>query len=185
MYNWLLQQLLASHPSVTSLVINQRYLPKMNENRCKTNARGPKHAVRDPENELLSTESGIQPRSGFLRPQCPSKGSKSEVCQIPERMEMVERSRTEAHGLTAPKTGNRAPKWAKWPTTIKCSPRPLRDGLQDLSLPSGKETEKTEPGSQTETRHRRGFVSPEAGLTAATLKLLNEHIMYHHHALNR
>ncbi|KAF5956928.1 hypothetical protein HYC85_004153 [Camellia sinensis] len=32
---------------------------------------------------------------------------------------MVKRSRTEAHGLTAPKTGNRAPKWAKWPTAIE------------------------------------------------------------------
>ncbi|KAF5959015.1 hypothetical protein HYC85_000224 [Camellia sinensis] len=48
-YNWLLQQLLASHPSMAFLVIKQRYLPKMNENRCKTNVRGPKHAVRDPE----------------------------------------------------------------------------------------------------------------------------------------
>ncbi|GMP87383.1 hypothetical protein CsSME_00039777 [Camellia sinensis var. sinensis] len=26
---------------------------------------------------------------------------------------MVKRSRTEAHGLTAPKTENRAPKWEK------------------------------------------------------------------------
>ena len=55
---------------------------------------------------------------------------------------MVKRSRTEAHGLTAPKTGHRAPKWAKWPTATKCSLRTLRDGLQDLSLPLGKETEK-------------------------------------------
>ena len=98
---------------------------------------------------------------------------------------MVKRSRTEAHGLTAPKTGNRAPKWEKWPTATKCSLRTLRDGLRDLSLPSGKETEKIEPGSQTETRHRRGFRNPEAGLTAATLKLLNKHIMQHHQALNR
>ncbi|KAF5956326.1 hypothetical protein HYC85_003551 [Camellia sinensis] len=98
---------------------------------------------------------------------------------------MVRRSRTEAHDLTAPKTGNRTPKWAKWPTTTKCSLRTLRDGLRDLSLPSGKETEKIESGSQTETRHRKGFGSPEAGLTAATLKLLNEHIMQHHQALNR
>ena len=98
---------------------------------------------------------------------------------------MVKRSRTEAHGLTAPKTGNRTPKWEKWPTATKCSLRTLRDGLRDLSLPSGKETEKTESGSQTETRHRRGFGSPEAGLTAATLKLLNEHIMQHHQALNQ
>ena len=98
---------------------------------------------------------------------------------------MVKRSRTEAHGLTAPKTGNRTPKWAKWPAATKCSLRTLREGLQDLSLPSGKETEKTESGSQTETRHRKGFGSPEAGLTAATLKLLNEHIMQHHQALNR
>ena len=52
---------------------------------------------------------------------------------------MVKRSRTEAHGLTAPKTGNWAPKWEKWPTATKCSPRPLRDGLRDLSLPSGRE----------------------------------------------
>ena len=74
--NWLLQQLLASHPSVTFLVIKQRYLPKMNENRCKTNVRGPKHAVRGPGNCPLNTESGVRPRSGFLRPQCPSKGRK-------------------------------------------------------------------------------------------------------------
>ena len=98
---------------------------------------------------------------------------------------MVKWSRTEAHGLTAPKTENQAPKWEKWPTATKCSPRPLRDGLRDLSLPSRKETEKTESGSQTETRHRKGFGSPEAGPTAATLKLLNEHIMQHHQALNR
>ncbi|KAF5959932.1 hypothetical protein HYC85_001141 [Camellia sinensis] len=63
---------------------------------------------------------------------------------------MVKRSRTEAHGQRSRKIGNRAPKWAKWPMATKCSPRPLRDGLRDLSLPSGKETEKTEPGSQTE-----------------------------------
>ncbi|GMP37906.1 hypothetical protein CsSME_00009384 [Camellia sinensis var. sinensis] len=74
--NWLLQQLLASRPSVTFPVIKQRYLPKMNENRCKTNVPGPKHAVRGPENGLLSTENGIRPRSGFLSPQCPSKGMK-------------------------------------------------------------------------------------------------------------
>ena len=98
---------------------------------------------------------------------------------------MVGWSRTEAHGLTAPKTGNRAPKWAKWPTTTKCSPRPLRDGLRDLSLPSGRETEKTESGSQTEARHRRGFGSPEVGLTAETLRLLNKHNMQHHRVLNR
>ena len=85
---------------------------------------------------------------------------------------MVGWSRTEAHGLTAPKTGNRAPKWAKWPMATKCSPRPLRDGLRDLSLPSGKKTEKTESGSQTEARHRREFGSPEAGRTTATLRLL-------------
>ncbi|GMP24272.1 hypothetical protein CsSME_00001597 [Camellia sinensis var. sinensis] len=90
---------------------------------------------------------------------------------------MVKRSRTEAHGLTAPKTGNRAPKWEKWPIATKCSPRPLRDGLQDLSLPSRKRTEKTEPGSQIEAKHKRGFGSPEAGLTTVTLKLLNKHIM--------
>ena len=87
------------------------------------------------------------------------------------------RSRTEAHDQQSRKTENRAPKWAKWPVATKCSLRTLRDGLQDLSLPSGKETEKTESGSQTETRHRRGFGSPEAGLTAATLKLLNKHNM--------
>ena len=98
---------------------------------------------------------------------------------------MVGRSRTEAHGLTAPKTGNRAPKWAKWPTATKCSPRPLRDSLLDLSLPAGKKTEKTESGSQTEARHKREFGSPEAGRTAATLRLLNEHNMQHHRALNR
>ena len=63
-------------------------------------------------------------------------------------MEMVKRSRTEAHGLTAPKTGNRTPKWEKWPTATKCSLRTLRDGLRDLSLPLGKETEKTVSGSQ-------------------------------------
>mgnify|MGYP003703308821 CR=1 FL=1 len=97
---------------------------------------------------------------------------------------MVKRSRTEAHGLTAPKTGNRTPKWEKWPTATKCSPRPLRDGLQDLSLPSGKEIEKTESGSQTETRHRRGFVSPEVGLAAATLRILNDHDMQYHQVLN-
>ena len=74
---------------------------------------------------------------------------------------------------------------AKWPTATKCSPRPLRDGLRDLSLPSGKEIEKTESGSQTETRYRRGFGSLEAGLTAATLRLLNEHNMQHHRALNQ
>ena len=100
-------------------------------------------------------------------------------------MEMVKQSRTEAHGQRFRKTGNRAPKWAKWPTATKCSPRPLRDGLRDLSLPSGKETEKTESGSQTEARHRRGFGNPEAGLTAATLRLLNEHDMQRHRALNR
>ena len=55
---------------------------------------------------------------------------------------MVKRSRTEADGLTAPKTENRTPKRAKWPTATKCSLRTLRDGLRDLSLPSGKETEK-------------------------------------------
>ncbi|GMP91510.1 hypothetical protein CsSME_00042184 [Camellia sinensis var. sinensis] len=97
---------------------------------------------------------------------------------------MVKRSRTEVHSLTAPQTENRAPKWAKWPTATKCSPRPLRDGPQDLSLPSGKEIEKTESGSQIEARHRRGFGSPEVGLTAATLKLLNEHITQYHQALN-
>ena len=97
---------------------------------------------------------------------------------------MVKRSRTEAHGLTAPKTGNRTPKWEKRPTATKCSLQTLRDGLQDLFLPSGKETEKTESGSQIETRHRKGFGSPEAGLTAVTLKLLNKYIMQHHHALN-
>ncbi|GMP24245.1 hypothetical protein CsSME_00001577 [Camellia sinensis var. sinensis] len=97
---------------------------------------------------------------------------------------MVKRSRTEAHGLTVLKIGNRAPKWEKWPTATKCSPRPLRDGLRNLSLPSGKETEKTESGSQTEARHRRGFGNPEAGLTAATLRLLNERNMQHHQALN-
>lgn len=98
---------------------------------------------------------------------------------------MVGRSRTEAHGLTVPKIGNRAPKWAKWPMAMKCSPRPLRDSLQDHSLPSGKKTEKTEFGSQTEARHKRGFGSLEAGRTAATLRLLNEHNMQHHRALNR
>ena len=98
---------------------------------------------------------------------------------------MVKRSRTEVHGLTAPKIGNRTPKWEKWPTATKCSLRTLRVGLRDLSLPLEKETEKIESGSQTETRHRRGFGSPEAGLTAATLKLLNEHIMQHHQALNQ
>ena len=97
---------------------------------------------------------------------------------------MVRRSRTEAHGHWSRKIGNRTPKWAKWPTTIEGSLRPLRDDLPDLSLPSGKETEKTVSGSQTEARHRRGFENPEAGLTAATLKLLNEHIMQHHQALN-
>ncbi|GMP32710.1 hypothetical protein CsSME_00006346 [Camellia sinensis var. sinensis] len=97
---------------------------------------------------------------------------------------MVKQSRTEAHGLTAPKTGNRTPKWSKWPAATKCSPRPLRDGLQDLFLPSGKETEKTESGSQTEARHRRGFGSPEAGLAARTLQLLNEHDMQNHRVLN-
>ena len=90
---------------------------------------------------------------------------------------MVKRSRTEAHGLTAPKIGNRTPKWEKWPTATKCSLRTLRDGLRDFSLPSRKEREETESGSQTETRHRKGFGSPEAGLTAVTLKLLNEHVM--------
>ena len=138
MYNWLLQQLLASHPSVTFLVIKQRYLPKMNENRCKTNVRGPKHAVRGPKNYPLNTENGIRPRSGFLSPQCPSKGSIKEVCQKSKQTEMVRRSRTEAHGLTAPKTGNRTPKWAKWPTATKRSLWTLRDGLRDLSLPSEK-----------------------------------------------
>ena len=98
---------------------------------------------------------------------------------------MVKRSRTEAHGLTAPKTGNRTPKWEKWPTATKCSLRTLRDSLRDLSLPSGKETEKTEPSSQTEAKYKRGFGSPEAGLTAVTLKLLNKHIMQHHQARNR
>ena len=68
---------------------------------------------------------------------------------------MVRRSRTEAHLRRSRKTENRAPKWAKWPTATKCSPRPLRDGLRDLSLPSGKETEKTEPGSQIEAKHER------------------------------
>ena len=97
---------------------------------------------------------------------------------------MVKRSRTEAHGLTAPKTGNRTPKWAKWPTATKCSLRTMRVGLRDLSLPSGKETKKTESGSQTETRHRRGFGNLEAGLAAKTLKLLNEHIMQYHQVLN-
>ena len=98
---------------------------------------------------------------------------------------MVRRSRTEAHGQQSRKTGNRAPKGAKWPTAAKCSPRPLRDGLRDLSLSSGKETEKTESGSQPETGHRRGFGSPEAGLAAATLRLLNEHDMQRHRVLNR
>ena len=98
---------------------------------------------------------------------------------------MVKRSRTEAHGLAAPKTGNRTPKWEKWPTATKCSLRTLRDGLRDLSLPSRKETEKIESGSQTEARYKRGFGSPEAGLTAATLKLLNKHIMQHHQVLNQ
>ena len=98
---------------------------------------------------------------------------------------MVKRSRTEAHGLTASKTGNRTPKWEKWPTATKCSLRALSDSLRDFSLPSGKETEKAESGSQTETRHRKGFGSPEAGLTAATLKLLHAHIMQHHRALHR
>ncbi|KAF5932216.1 hypothetical protein HYC85_028387 [Camellia sinensis] len=50
-------------------------------------------------------------------------------------MEMVRRSRTEAHGQRSRKIGNRAPKWAKWPTATKCSPRPLRDGIRDLSPP--------------------------------------------------
>ena len=163
--------------------MKQRHLPKMTENRCKTNVRGPKHAVRGPKNCLLSTESGVRPRSGFLKPQCPSKGSKKEVCQKSEQTEMVRRSRTEAPGQRSRKTGNRTPKWANWPAATKCSPRPLRDGLRDLYLPTGKETEKTESGSQTETRHRRRFRSPEAVLTAATLKLLNEHIMQHHLAL--
>ena len=45
-------------------------------------------------------------------------------------------------------------------------------------------TEKTEPGSQTEAKHKRGFGSPEATLTAATLKLLNKHIMQYHQVLN-
>ena len=98
---------------------------------------------------------------------------------------MVKRSRTEAHGLTAPKTENLTPQWAKRPTATKCSLRTLRDGLQDLSLPLVKETEKTESGSQTETRHRKGFGSPEAGLTAAALKLLNKHIKQHHQVLHR
>mgnify|MGYP003703453353 CR=1 FL=1 len=98
---------------------------------------------------------------------------------------MVKRSRTEALGLTAPKTGNRTPKWEKWPAATNCSPRPLRDGLRDLSLPSGKEAKKTEPGSQIEAKYKRGFGSPEAGLTAVTLKLLNKHIMQHHQALNQ
>ncbi|KAF5950517.1 hypothetical protein HYC85_012510 [Camellia sinensis] len=84
---------------------------------------------------------------------------------------MVKQSRTEAHGLTAPKTRNGAPKWEKWPTATKCSPRPLRDGLRDLSLPSGKEIEKTEPGSQTEARHRRGFGNPEDALAISEWKL--------------
>ncbi|GMP72708.1 hypothetical protein CsSME_00030639 [Camellia sinensis var. sinensis] len=184
--SWLLKQMLASHPSMTFLVMKQRYLPKTNENRCKTNVRGPKHAVRGPGNCLLNTENGIRPRSGFLRPQCPSKGIKIGCMpKKSEQTEMVRRSRTEAHGQRSRKIGNRTPKWAKWPAATKCSPWPLRDGLQDLSLPSGKETEKTESGSQTETRHRRGFGSPEAGLTVATLKLLNEHNMQHHQALNR
>ena len=180
----MLLQLLASHPSTAFPVIKQRYLPKMNKNRCKTNVRGPKHAVRDPENESSSPESGIRARSGFLRPQCPSKGRKKDVCQKSEQMEMDKRSRTGAHGQRSRKTGNWTPKWAKWPTATKCSPRPLRDGLRDLSLPSGKETEKTESGSQTEARHSIEFGSLEAGLAAATLRLLNKHNMQHHQALN-
>ena len=75
-YNWLLEQLLASHPSMTFLVMKQRSLPKMNENRCKMKVRGPKRAVRGPENRLLGTGSGVRPRSWSLGPQCPSKGSK-------------------------------------------------------------------------------------------------------------
>ena len=98
---------------------------------------------------------------------------------------MVKRSRTEAHGLTAPKTGNRTPIWEKWPMATKCSLRTLRDGLRELSLPSGKEIEKIEPGSLTEAKHKRGFGSPEAGLTAATQRHLNAHDMQHHRALKR
>ncbi|KAF5932384.1 hypothetical protein HYC85_028555 [Camellia sinensis] len=124
----------------------------------------------------IRTVKSLKTNMDMAKLLCKKMGQKVAK-EASEQTEMVKRSRTEAHGLMAPKTGNRAPKWAKWPMATKCSPRPLRDGLQDLSLPSGKETEKTESGSQTEARHRRGFESPEARLTAATLKLLNDYNM--------
>ena len=45
-------------------------------------------------------------------------------------------------------------------------------------------TEKTEPGSQTESKHEKSG-RPVARLTAVTLKPLNEHDMQHHQVLNR
>ena len=75
-HNWLLKQLLVSHHSTTFLVIKQRSLPKMKQNRCKMKVRGPKRVARGPENRLLGTGSGVRPRSWSLGPQCPSKGSK-------------------------------------------------------------------------------------------------------------
>ena len=97
---------------------------------------------------------------------------------------MVKRSRTEAHGLTAPKTGNRAPKWEKWPTATKCSPQPLRDDLRDLSLPSGRENQRKPSLVRKPRQDTKEPGSPEARLAAETLKLLNEHNMQYHQALN-
>ncbi|KAI8018391.1 O-acyltransferase WSD1, partial [Camellia lanceoleosa] len=46
-------------------------------------------------------------------------------------------------------------------TMISVFEKLCADSLQDHSLPSGKKTEKTESGSQTEARHRRKFGSSE------------------------
>ncbi|GMP97838.1 hypothetical protein CsSME_00045943 [Camellia sinensis var. sinensis] len=43
------------------------------------------------------------------------------------------------HAVDGSENRKQVSKQEQWPTTMKSSLRPLRDGLQDLSLPSGRE----------------------------------------------
>ncbi|GMP61382.1 hypothetical protein CsSME_00023874 [Camellia sinensis var. sinensis] len=107
----------------------------MNQDGCKTRVRGSKRAVECPENRSLSIESGVQPQRWSPGPQCPSRERKQGVCQKPEQTEKVKRSRTEVHGRRLQKS---------------------ETGLQTGTV-------KTEPGSQTKTKHKR---VPKSGCKA-------------------
>ena len=122
------------------MLFRSRFMPKMNQHRCKTRVRGAKRAAGCPENRLLSTKSGVRPQRWSPGPQCPSRERKQGVYQKPEQTEVVKRSQTETHDrrLRKSKTGLQTRKVVcdhkKWSTTTKeWSTRPLP--------PSGKENQ--------------------------------------------